>query len=145
MKTGDIVYLCETYFYKFREMYDWMSSTENKFNEPLVDGKYLIPKKIINNEFYVVANLSSKTLISLRDSEFDYNLASRCPAAEVIDFYSTINQEKKLYCHNKDICQMLNTIHGIAAIRAVQEFDSSKIAPRNYMFLFDVEKLTVIE
>lgn len=71
MKTGDIVYLCEEQFSKFRMIVDYIATYESsikaKFNN-------------LKNEFSVIADYGDRILVTLESAELDAAFGSKCPS-----------------------------------------------------------------
>jgi len=146
MKTGQLVYLCEDYFSKFREIFEWMRSKENCLNFSLSDGTKIIKQYKIQNKFYIVANFYTKALISLKDSCFDFDLVSNTPYNRTEEFYVKLNQYSK-YAH-RSLTLTNEIINGIVIsehLNTKVNYLDERVPLSNLLFLFDVEKLTVIE
>lgn len=139
MKTGDIVYLCETQFSKFRELFEWMRSVGNK--NLAINSKS--KNDLIKNEFYITACLDDKVLISLKSENFDHDMASNCQRLKIEEFYTNLNQNK-IYV-SRSLSLTADEIRRLAIIlKSNFDYILNFIILRNYLFLFDLSQITLL-
>ena len=139
MKTGDIVYLCETQFSKFRELFEWIRSAENKNYKDHLKSK----NDLIKNEFYITAYLDNKILISLENENLDDDMVGRCSRYKIEALYTNLNQNE-IYV-SRSLPQTTDEIRRLAIInKSNYEYVTSFIILRNYLFLFDLSQITLL-
>ena len=138
MKNGDIVYLCETQFSKFRELFDYMFSTKNPFSNNLKSKK-----SDIKNEFYIVGHSNRNAFISLKSDILDADACSRCSNLEIRQLYNSLNQEYKYVC--KDSKEIQSVILRWSIILKEDFKDDEECIVRNFIFLFNLNELTLLQ
>ena len=142
MKTGDIVYLCENYFSEFRTVHDFIKSECNCYFKNVKSKN-----KLIQNRFYVLAVHKSFAMISMSDSEIDYDFYSNVISEEI----RKIRLERKLISHENTtqeyyISQILSIVKLSSQDSIVYTCVPALITPmRNYIFTVSIDKLSKIE
>lgn len=79
MEQGTIVYLCESLFGKFRELFDWMKSDNNWLRKD-------VKSKSIENKFVLIYSFENTAVISVFDDVFDQDLGRGIPSGEIEQF-----------------------------------------------------------
>lgn len=79
MEQGTTVYLCEDLFCKFRELFDWMKSSDNWMKEKVVS-------KNIKNKFTLICSFSNTAVISVFDDVLDQDLEDSVPCGKMDQF-----------------------------------------------------------
>ena len=138
MKTGDIVYLCENEFSKFRELFDYMFSIKNPFSNDI-----LSKKSDIKNEFYITAYGNRNAFISLKNDILDTDACLTCPNSSIRQLYNSLNQEYKyVYKNSKEIQSVILRW----SIILKEDFKNDEACVlRNFIFLFNLNELTLLQ
>ena len=134
MKTGDIVYLCENKFSKFRELIDWLMTDWPQFKPRLGSAK---------NEFCIIADYGDRRLIALKDADLDGLFASTVPSYKINELYTFLNQSKRyvnarielIDAEVKKISLERNSVYG---------YTFGEVDARNYLFLFNSKLITLL-
>ena len=134
MKTGDVVYLCENEFSKFRELIDWLMTDWPPF-KPMLSA----PK----NEFCIIADYGDQRLIALKDAGLDGLFASTVPNYKVNELYTFLNQSKRYV--NARIELIDAEVKKISLERdSVYSYTFGEVDVRNYLFLFNSKLITFL-
>ena len=135
MKTGDVVYLCENEFSKFRELIDWLMT-----DCPHLKQRLSHPTK---NEFCIIADYGDQRLIALKDAGLDGLFASTVPNYKVNELYTFLNQSKRYV--NARIELIDAEVKKISLERdSVYGYTFGEVDVRNYLFLFNSKLITFL-
>lgn len=136
MKTGDVVYLCEDIFRKFRDLHGWMKSSDNLYQDS-------VKSTSIENRFLLVAwstdTIESDAFIVFQNEIVDGDIVSSCPGRTFDRFISVEN-----FIHSS-LAEMKDSIVR-KSITSKKDFiyTESGIPIRRNSFVVKLNKLTVI-
>ena len=134
MKTGDIVYLCENKFSKFRELVDWLMTDCPHLKQRLSSAK---------NEFCIIADYGDQCLIALKDAGLDGLFASTVSSYKVNELYTFLNQSKRYV--NARIELIDAEVKKISLERdSIYGYTFGEVDVRNYLFLFNSKLITLL-
>jgi len=134
MKTGDIVYLCENKFSKFRELIDWLMTDCSHLKQRLGAPK---------NEFCIIAYYGDQYLVALKDAGLDGLFASTVPSIKINELYTFLNQPKR-YVNARP--ELINAEFKEISLKkdSLYSYAFDKVDVRNYLFLFNSELITLL-
>ena len=135
MESGNVVYLCEDLFSKFRDYFDWMKSGANPYCND-------VKTKRIENKFQLILGIdkTNQAFITIVDDLFDRDLGSATPSFNNIKFNSEINHVyisfKNEFINFEDIRHMVSS---------PGSFYLKKFKRKCFVFKVPFDKLTKIE
>ena len=136
MKTGDIVYLCEDIFRKFRDLHGWMKSSDNLYQDHVKSAS-------IENRFVLVAfsieAYESDAFIVFQNEIVDGDIVSSCPGRTFDKFVDNENFVHSCWAEMKDSINRKSIISKKDFI-----YTKSAMPFRRNSFVVKLNKLTII-